>query len=744
MIANAAGVPLLLQASNVHLQDLIGSLTPGDAVKGRVVELLPQNQALINVRGQNVVAQLPAGTSLAKGDLLSLLVSQTSAGEGTTAAGLVLKLMSVIPAGSTSPVPAPSASTSAPLTPGFTQLEQALASAKLPVNSVNLALAQTLSRLGVPLDPQTLQSLSQSVESLIANEQMPSATNATVLADPVVQQALQEGLAQINLGIQLSPSGQTAVGLMQAARGLEDALQGLGATGSAPQPGAPSGQDWAAQIGRSVQLLLDDPSQAQIQNLNVLLGQAAQSTLSPASSPNANPIPTSALGLSNLAANSADIPAMREALAQWLGPMNQAPQGQSAAALAQSAQSLSNTFGDSAQGATQRLIAAVQAQSPESSLAAIQSAASGALQQVADFYGQLPAGRVLPGVQSIQSDLTAQGLPVPRADLSTLAPETVADAVAWLNARGFPPQRPLVETVAGWMAQDGSSLPVAHAALQGQAALSDGIIASQPGLKNAYASLARALDASGVNPEGDGLSGRLQAWASAQGLSLESELATGSGLLSPMDGKSAPASPLGPGSSAPAGPAMASLRGALLNLEHQLNQALQSTATSALSSTDAAGLNSALKLSQAAVRGFNALPLQAQGAPAFDTVHLPMPVWMNGVMGDGRLSVTWRNGRERSLDDKEPVNIAVQLDTESLGPVTVSLQVWKDAASVRVLASDKANAAFLAQGADDLRDGFAANTPFALRSLDFTVAQAKAAPQAAGADVPALGLSLRA
>jgi hypothetical protein len=363
------------------------------------------------------------------------------------------------------------------------------------------------------------------------------------------------------------------------------------------------------------------------------------------------------------------------------------------------------------------------------------------MQQVADFYGNMPADRGLPGVQALQSDLSSLGLPVPRADLATLPPETVASAVAWLNARGLPPQRPLVETVAGWMDQDSGALPAAQKALQGQAGLPDEVYADRPSLKQAYDALGQALDAAGIDPEADGLAGRLQAWASAQGLTLESDLGRPSGALlsAAPRGDTAPAGAQGP-AAANAGAAQNTLRGSLLQLENELSQALQS----AQPSSTAAGLNSALRDAQAAVRGFNALPLQAQGAPSSDTVHLPLPVWMNGVMGDGNLSVTWRQGRERGLDDKEPVNVAVTLNTESLGPVTVTLQVWKNAAGARVIAADKETAAFLAQGADDLKSGFAENTPFQLHTLEFAAADAAAVPAFSGSEPSSAGLSLSA
>jgi hypothetical protein len=719
----------------------------GDTLAGRVVELLPQNQALINLRGQNVVAQLPASSALAKGEILSLLVSQSTPGEGSAPASLVLKLMAAPEPGPMSPAPSAGAPLAGSTTPGFSQLEQALGAAKLPANSVNLALVQTLSRLGAPLNAQTLQTLSRTVESLISNEVAPTAPGpGSALEDPAVQRALQEGVAQVKVAAQMSPSSEQAVTLMQAARSLQEALQ----TGANPPAGAlsapPAGaENWSASIEQAVQSFLNDPTPAQAENLDAVLGRAAQSA-SPAEGPGTAPIPSALPGLSlseasalnaALPVNSADIPAMREALAQWLGPMNQEASALTAGSLAAGAQSLAAAFSGENGVATQRLIAAVQAQSPQSTPEAIQSAAVRALQQSADFYGRLPAERSLPGGQAVQSDLRSLGLPVPAADLATFPPETVASAVAWLNARGLPPQRPLVETVAGWMDQDRSAMPAAQKALQSQDGL--GSLDSRPSLKEAYEALGLALESAGMDPESDGLSGQLQSWASAQGLTLESELADISGAGTALSGGARGADGVqGAAHADPAG----SLRGSLLHLQNELSEALQSTQAAA--SPDAEGLNSALRDAQAAVRGFNALPLQAQGAPSFDTVQLPMPVWMNGALGDGRLSVTWRQGRERELDEKDPVNVAVTLNTESLGPVTVTLQVWKNSASARVLARDKETAAFLAQGADDLRAGFSENTPFALGSLDFSSEAASAPAGFPGSEAPALGLSLRA
>ncbi|MGH7441577.1 MAG: hypothetical protein ACREKE_02765, partial [bacterium] len=227
MILNAAGLPVVLQASSVQLQDLVGSLSPGDVLRGRIVDLLPQNQALVNLRGQNVVAQLPANLSLAKGDILSLMVGQAEAGGVGVPASLVLKLVSAInPNGASGAAFSPASSSAATL--GTGQLEQALDAARLPANALNLSLAQTLAHLGAPLDAGTLTSLSAAAESLLANERG-SASNAGSSSD--LQDLLNGGVAQFKLAVALNPSGQDTLSLADAGRSLQAALDqtGLGA-----------------------------------------------------------------------------------------------------------------------------------------------------------------------------------------------------------------------------------------------------------------------------------------------------------------------------------------------------------------------------------------------------------------------------------------------------------------------------------------------------------------------------------
>jgi hypothetical protein len=90
------------------------------------------------------------------------------------------------------------------------------------------------------------------------------------------------------------------------------------------------------------------------------------------------------------------------------------------------------------------------------------------------------------------------------------------------------------------------------------------------------------------------------------------------------------------------------------------------------------------------------------------------------------------------------VNVAVALQTESLGEVRVLMQVWKGAANVSVKAVDQDTSDFLQSGSAELKAGFAERTPFKLQNLGFDVAtglEAQEAPEVALPASPGLNLS---
>jgi hypothetical protein len=67
----------LLQSTDKNVQDFIASLQPGDSLRGRVIDILTnENKAIINFKGYNLVSQLPQGLNIQKGDIINVLVSQ--------------------------------------------------------------------------------------------------------------------------------------------------------------------------------------------------------------------------------------------------------------------------------------------------------------------------------------------------------------------------------------------------------------------------------------------------------------------------------------------------------------------------------------------------------------------------------------------------------------------------------------------------------------------------------------------
>jgi hypothetical protein len=683
MAINAASIPLL-NLSAIGAGDLSSVLSPGESVRARVLDAALPGSAVIQIKGQNVTAQLPTGMAVVKGDILQLSVTQSSP------AGIELKLVQNLSLSQAAAAGGGSAGASAPASPVL-QWEAALQAAKLPVNSLNLAVARTLSGLGASLDPTALDALVKGAEGLLGNEQAVAGG-----PDPAVSQSLLASAAQLKVAAQLSPSSQGSVLLAQAARTVEAAVgENLNPTGM-------------PAVEAAVAALSENPGP--VQGLNLL--KALESARGTGPSVSAADTAEAAGGDTSGSGLEVGATASRETVVQLLAGAGDAP---TAGSLGASASALARALQDPSSTQSLRLLASVGAQVDGADASTVLADAQATASQAAAFFSAKPGDAT---VLSPRSELAQAGFAVPGPALSGYGADAVGEAVGWLGARGLPLARPVVESAAAWIAQGKDVLPSVRAALASSAGLEESLDTSM-GLKQAYADLATALNHAGLDPSSEGnLSLALQSWPAGQGLTLENALSQGQAAVS------------------------TGLKPALAQVENQLHAAIAAVGSS---SPQAPALNSALATVQAAGRAVNALPLQAQGAPSYDTVHLPLPVWMDGFQGDGRLSVTWRRGRERELDEKEPVSVAVSLNTEHLGKVQVHLQVWKNAAGVRVLAEDGATADFLKQGSGELKAGFAERTSFALRSLEFGAGEPEAkAPAFSGLEPPQTGLSLRA
>lgn len=825
MAVNVLGLPLQLQASPVQIQDLLGGLKAGAVLKGRVIEALPGDKVVLNLRGQNLVAQLPAGASVERGDILNLQVTQPQVAGAATSTVTLRLLSALAETGAAQAAPAPTApdqgAAPGPALPPQAVIDQALSAARLPLTPANQQIARSLAQWGVPLEPQTLQTAAHALEALIANESPAAAAPAPTLPAPV-QNALQSALQQLQVAAQLSPPGPAAVVLQQAVRDIQAALspptppstatssapsvaaqaqapaqapvpQAPAASPAPPVPAAstqtapatvasagsappPSPAEFVAQVQAGVTALLQSPQAAPLQSLQAALSslpavaQAAQETQPatlPTAQPNGAPVtaapapePTLPVTLAptieapitasstGSAATAASSPApslplqglvQREATAPLLALASQSSRPATVESLQKALTQQISALQDAGSVPAGRLVQAVQAQFPQADPVQVLQTAAQTLQSAQSALAALPDPQAPIQAGQLQQVLADAGIATPRVALQSFPIETIAESVAWLQARDLPIQRPLVEAVASFLQQDHNALPAAARAVEQAQALPEPFVQQRPALQTAIQDAHTALQQAVIHADQPGLAQQLQAWGAQQGLDLEAVL------LTALPSHSAAPATAGP---APAGglPVIAAeapaLRPAFQQLEQQLRHAL--TDDSAQKGDTAARIQSALGDAQNANRALSALPLQAQAAPAFDTVHMPLPVMMGQDMG-GQLSVTWRQGRDRSLNEKDPVSVALSLNTGSLGTVKVLLQVWKDAASARVLAQDAPTADFLSDGADDLRSGFAERTPFKLQSLDFAVdAPGRRAEGTPSVEAPIGGLTLSA
>ena len=796
MATNAIGLNLLLQASNTQLKDLLQGLQLGDTLKGRIVDLLPEGKAVINLQGQNLLAQLPppaSGQSFQKGDVLSLEVTQASQAKPGAAPGVsanapeVAVTLRIVPAqtsnaGQASGMGQGAAAASSPLgntpeipsqaLPPVVVLEQALSAAKLPPTPANLAVVRTLAIHGLPLDAQTVQSVVQQAESLLATEQASQgpasqAAPSPTLAPPA-QALLQNSLPALRLAVQTTPNAATRIGYQGALNLVEEALAPPTVLAS-PSAGNPTPNIAAAppepaaalpapvpvttpSLSEALQAVLKDPSP---QNLQALQASLAQSSETPAPPVSSLALPQAAVA-ATLPSNSAEapggttrtaassstlalspaiaLPVRREAAVLLIGSLPPAEPGQPLLPrqVMQIAGQLGRALQDPQSAPAQDLLRSVQAQFPEAQPAQVLEQAKQALDQVIVHFETLPPARPLPGAQALSAELEAATLPAPRLPLAQFPRELVFESVAWLRTRDLPPQRPLVEAAAQFLSRGQAALGLADKVVQAKPQLPESFLEWRPGLKQAFVHLEEAIQGSTLKLERADLAEQLSQWPTVSGLDLEKNL-----LASLPEGSSASAPVSSPAQAAP------SLKEALAAVQQELKGALRDPAGAA--PAVAPVLEKAAAQANQALQSLSALPLQAQASPSVQSITLPLALPLNGPLSNGQVTVSWRKGRDRELNDKEPVNVAVALQTESLGEVKVLMQVWKGSANVSVKAADQGTADYLQSGSDELKAGFAERTPFKLQNLGFDVAAGGGAEEEAEASLPVSpGLNLSA
>ncbi len=211
MTVNALGQNIKVLLNTVPEKNM--GLRLGDVLRARVVDLLPDNKAIIEVRGKNLLADLSGLSNtgaLSKGSFLDLSVGQTPVQGGAT---LSLRLLKVSGGEGSGILGSLSGSTGQG---EVANLESLLGQLQIPVTNANLRAAQSLSQYGLPVDRATLSSLIRSADLLLGVEDLAAAG----IPDPYGMSAPAPGAASLSgNGLPRALQRELATALIQGSWG---------------------------------------------------------------------------------------------------------------------------------------------------------------------------------------------------------------------------------------------------------------------------------------------------------------------------------------------------------------------------------------------------------------------------------------------------------------------------------------------------------------------------------------------
>jgi len=748
MAVNTLGQILQIVPVSAPGNDLTLGLKLGDVLQGKLVDILPDNRAIIQIKGLNLLAQLPEtqnGQQFNRGMILDLAVTQAQPNSPSAAAGsnsqssvsssspaLTLKLTDISPQGSTANQISQAGldQTEGSLPP--MSLELLLGQAKLPVTSANLQAAQSLSRYGLPVDAASLNDLIQTATTL-SNVENSVSTSKLPAPAANLPQSIQESLndAKTLLNVLISQNG-TGVD-RPAIQGILEQIKQLEVQSNTEAPSAsnPSKfqniQEVLTALNQNLNQISDGSSQA-LQNFSQLLG-SLQGELSTSLGAETDP-PALAMAESAPSTTSASTPLsqatvtlQREVAAvlmQSLAPiletstinqadiltaLNQLSSNVSVSSSAQAEQILaSSNFQNSG---FQNSVAGLSS-APTEGLANLQ-ASIGSIQEA---FNETPLANPLRSLSALSLEFNSRGLPSPKIALSSLPLESVIEAVAFLKARGVPPSRPAVEAVASQLNEGQDLGSQMGQILNSSQNLPEGFLELQPPLQQAMSSLNLFLNQNGIQPDANDVANQMHAFVLNSGLNLERSLAPNSAISeSRLPTSNA-------GAMAKSDPAE-SLKGNLLRLQDALQEATQHPVAQASPelSSQLVELSSHVN---SAINAMHTLQLAARPTPAFDVTTIQLPVYLGGPLGSGQLSVYWKKGRPHEINEQDPVNVVFLLNTRGLGDVKVQLQVWKQDCQCRVSVGSEESRNFLRAEAPAFEKSFAQNTPFKLSTLDIS------------------------
>jgi hypothetical protein len=689
MAVNALGQTLLLSLSPQQVSDLTDGLKTGDLLRGRVVETLPdQGQAIVNLRGINVLAELLGqAQSLAKGDILQVQVKGLPAPQaGDTQAPLTLQLLDISkPAEGAPAAPASLAASADPAaSSSLASAEESLASLHIAVTRDTLAAARALQALNQPVTPDRIANALKTAAQLL-----PSEANTATDSSQALLSARSGILAQL-------AQGQPPLRQMQLQQA--DKLLLLASSSSAQEV-----PDSAAPLLRSAALLASAPPQ-ELAPLISTLKQAIQAMESPSEASQAALAPSSPqAGLS---------PGGLAVLDQALAGLINANPGMS---LSSASQALLNQLqlpqSTLAQGLTQ--------QAPQDTI----SQAQALLSQIAEQKPALLIAQeaiVSPG--DVQASLQTQGLLT--QTFANQPREQVLNSIVFLQSRQLPATPATIEPVLSTLTSTQELAPQLHGLLEASKNIAEADGNFSTSFKQSISQFEQSFSGLSVDPGADQVAQQLQRSLTLSGMDLESQLAKAP--LSSADG--AQAQPQAAAHQAQAAMPAVDLKSSLIDLQHQANLELKSPS---LLADQRQQVQNVSDQSRQALNQLTTLQLASQPVAGRDTASLQVPVWFGQDLVPGKLSVYWKQGKDASPTDADPVQVVFLLNTRALKDVKVSLSLYSKDCLCRIDVSDPEVRDFLKPNLAQLKEGFSANTPYRLRSLDLGLAQSPAQPSLA-------------
>jgi hypothetical protein len=143
----------LLNSNDKNIQDFLSTISTGDTLKGRVVDILQgENKAIINFKGFNIISELPQGAQLQKGDIINVSVSQIND-------KIFMKLL----AGPAADLGKGIEAAAGQQQVTTQQLIDALNSAKVPVNEQNIFIAQKLTDYHLPVNSENINDINSAL-----------------------------------------------------------------------------------------------------------------------------------------------------------------------------------------------------------------------------------------------------------------------------------------------------------------------------------------------------------------------------------------------------------------------------------------------------------------------------------------------------------------------------------------------------------------------------------------------------